>query len=227
MLALRTSYITPPGGYRYYDADLDQMIAAVSLDALVREAAQMRKINGLPPVKDFAKVVEDYICSRLPVELTKQIDVVSVRGAGSPSSLPSPIPHGNDSPFPGLVLRESECVSRTMALLRRAKVWLHGHWAAAAPRIHTCRACAMNVREPCCYSCKIESVFAASSGIVPPRTTDVSFMGVCAADLTFLKAVIPTDDPDAYEVYPRRVYPRHCWKLKKEIITDDRTQEET
>jgi hypothetical protein len=211
MLMLARPNVTPPGGFHYRDPDLDVEFEGQNVEHLAAQVARARQINRLPEVPDLAAVVEDVLCRNLPASLTRKVVPAGRAGAAGTgsSSLTPPSPQSQSA-----AVSESEAIQHTLKLLRRAPRLIS--WNMAVPRASLCRSCPFNTMEPCCYGCKVESVFAVHVGSVRYRAgSDMSYAGVCAVDKTFCKAVMRVNDP---KVFGAGGYPVHCWKLIKETL---------
>jgi hypothetical protein len=66
MLKLRKKHVTPPGGYRYHDPDLNMNFSANTLATLVSNVATTRKINSKETIPNLAEIIEDSICQVIP-----------------------------------------------------------------------------------------------------------------------------------------------------------------
>ena len=214
MFQLAKPDVTPPGGYWYYDPDLETKYSEGLLATLVATVDRQRRINNLEVPPDLSNIIEDAICRKLPDELRK------VR----PAEPPNPCSGPPDGPFPSLsptpstksnrttVITERVAIHRTLSILRRTTRLIP--WDEAVPRTTVCRRCIHNVREPGCYSCKTESVFSPRVGKTP--LGPFNFMGICDVDQSFLKATMRVDTP-CFGVdtssFGEGAYPPFCWKL--------------
>jgi hypothetical protein len=208
MLRLARPDVTPPGGFHYRDPDLDVEFEGHNVEHLTVQVNRARLINHLPPILDMASVIEDAICRGIPACLTVPAERAERTQGATP--LASPYPH----PAPGARVSESAALLATMKILRRAPRLIS--WDMAAPRASICRGCECNTQEPCCYGCKLASVFATHVGSVRYRSgSDMSYAGVCSADSTFTKATLRVNDPPVFAAFE---YPAHCWKLRKEVL---------
>ncbi len=66
MLRLAKRSTTPPGGFRYIDADTDYRFKAPTMQQLVKKVAAHRHANELDIPSDIYEIIEDWICRRLP-----------------------------------------------------------------------------------------------------------------------------------------------------------------
>jgi len=190
--------VTPRTGYVYTDPDtgcrFDETLHQALVDAVVRH----RKANGLPLAPNLSEIIEDDICRRNPAAF--RVDRPPVAAV-----LPTP-----PSPRRGTVSL-SDAISRTLRVLR-ARTGQKVLSTVVRDRGAICRACEHNVGEPCCYSCKVESVFSPIVG-KKHRNLSTVLVGVCTVDNTFTKAVVWIPSSTAYE----DEYPESCWKRKKEV----------
>lgn len=215
MLHITERTITPPGGYYYYDPDLEIRFKAGTLDSLIQKVTRGRKINNLLVNAHLARLIEHTLCTLIPECLTSEdnsgVPSLTAESDGTVLLATPPVSRTRSR------ITESEALRCTVSLLRRNPPLLS--WAEAALRTHACHGCVFNVQEPCCYSCRVGSVFSPYTGKVPAVT--FNSMGVCAADATFTKAVIRVSDPDRFQAFSDTPYPDVCWKLKPKEQDDE------
>lgn len=207
MLRLARPEITPPGGFRYHDPDLNRDFTAPVMSSLVLAVNRVRSANGLVPVD--TTVVEDWLCQQLPRQFSRLLSSPAGRRTKAAALPPVPIPSTQAARvLPG------EAMAATMKFLRRGTGIVD--WDRAAPRASICRTCQFNAQEPVCFSCKLSSVFAPIVGTIRYKTgSPINFAGVCACDGTYLKATLGV---------PAKLftgaYPDHCWKRQVEPIQE-------
>jgi len=200
MLKLARPTVTPPGGYWYYDPDLDTRFTENLLVDLVLLVSRTRKLNGLEVPPDFSAIVEDSICQRLPAELVSPVQEKKT-GARPAERV---LPHSPLQTRAPVFFSRTQLLRATSQIIRQRPALVS--WDDAVERVKVCRRCPLNRREPGCYSCTLESVFRPAVGKLPP-TEDFKYAGVCTADGTYLKALARVAEFPEPELYPD-----FCWK---------------
>lgn len=195
--------ITPRTGYVYTDPDTGVRFEESLHRTLVDTVARHRRANKLAVPPNLSDIIEDAICRMNPASFRTDRPVV----AGSPASPPHPQQRG--------AVSLSAATAATLRVLRARTSPLVDS-TVVRERAAICRACAENLREPCCYSCKVESVFSPIVG-AKHRNLSTAMLGVCGADNTFTKAVVWVSGSRAFI----SVYPGACWKTTKEIEDGD------
>ena len=71
MLRFAKQNVTPPGSYRYIDADTNQQFTSENMGTLVSQVRMHRKANSLSAIPDLHSVIEDWICQRMPAGICK------------------------------------------------------------------------------------------------------------------------------------------------------------
>jgi hypothetical protein len=206
LLQLKLRNVTPRNGYVYTDPDTGLELRGPMLQDLVNLVVRHRGVNNLPIAPNIAALVEDAVCRANPPSFSRPAPT-PVRGPAASSASVDALAALPEASTP---VTTSDCVRRTLVLLRRSPRRLSAE--DAGPRHLVCRACAANVAEPTCYECFVESVFVPQVG--RHKAPWNKFLGMCAIDRTFTKAVIRMKDTDAFAGIN---YPEPCWKITRTI----------
>ena len=70
LLKFRKRNVTPPGGYAFQDPDSEHVIVAGTFDQLVQQVKQHRKANDFEVPDNISDIIEDWICQRIPLDMT-------------------------------------------------------------------------------------------------------------------------------------------------------------
>ena len=70
LMKFRRKDVVPPGGYQYQDPDTEHITVAGTFKDLIRIASTHRIANKLEVTLDFPAIVEDWICRRIPLDMT-------------------------------------------------------------------------------------------------------------------------------------------------------------
>jgi len=195
--------ITPRSGYAYTDPDTGVKFDEPVHRTLVSSVARHRRANKIPVPPDLSEIIEDAICKINPPSFRK----------------PRPVPGPLSPSFPPGTTRSglppvsrATATNNTLKILKKRSHPL-ADIAEVVRRARICLACGFNKAEPCCYSCFVEDIF---NGVIGRhKKLQTQFVGLCAADMTFSKAVINVN----FEFDPS-LYPEMCWKRGEKDVQD-------
>ena len=196
MQLLAKKGITPPGGFRYIDEDTKQEFKAPSKDVLVKRATVHRVSNSLEVPNNFAEIIEDWICQRMPPGVCKNSDGHVSRGGK----------HGSSTATSAI--RGSSAMSRLMRKSKRKPV----SQKIADSRALVCSSCSQNVRMSGCMGCR------GIKGIIQEMrnnkgTKHDKRLYVCNISGILNHIQIFIDDRTIRETMKTKLYPDSCWKL--------------
>jgi len=194
LLTLLDRSLVPPGGFAYTDKDTRNRIVAGDLQGLVRLATQHRVINGFEVPDNFAAIIEDDICRRIPLALVRPSPNAVTRYIGS----------------------TSEITGKTDALMRAAK--RNGgkmlcETREAESRGMKCLACPMNARTMC-PSCNGVLDWLKINWHLPSFSFDPRLY-VCRLNGILNKAQIHLAGPVLVSLAGKKslsAMPDNCWK---------------
>ena len=193
LLVFRLPTQTPRSGYVYTDHVTEVAFNAPTLHGLIANVRNHYRVNSLLVPSDLDAVIEDHVCRLNPPSFS----------VPRPELKPlKPLPPSRGA------YSTNQVISRTSLALRGATRML-SMVEIKDSRFPCCTGCCYNVREPCCYTCLIESIFNPKLGAHVPKAT--KFIGMCSLDRTFTKATSHIEN--APEVFAGTAeYPEQCWK---------------
>jgi hypothetical protein len=196
-LKLRDPSITPPCGYKYTDPETHLAMSAPTLAALITKVRRHRAANQLSVDPELSAVIEDAVCRQCPPNFVRNT------------------PRKGQAPRENFDVRRSTVgvIKSTYLAIKRAEGY--SLLMDFVSRMKVCRKCPENVKEPCCYSCYADMVFAPHVG--KTYSEALKFFGVCNCDGTFLKVAMRLNAPGTFV---GSEYPDECWKklLQKEDV---------
>lgn len=195
-LTFRNRMIVPPGGYRYVDPEDNFEHVASSLDALVEMATRHRRANKIDVPDDFAAIVEDWICQKIPMTMTSAYQ--KARKVAE-FSLTTQTIQG----VTGACLRTWRMNGRRCASGRIAQ-----------DRADTCEACDHNTRRAACASC--QGLTAWVKQWLGRTVINNNMMYVCDITAVMNSAMVHMPNRVVRQLTPESLRTRHpatCWKV--------------
>ena len=186
---LRKPNMTPPGGWRYFDQDLNRWFSGDTLTQVQDAVVRARSVNHLSVPKDFLALIEHQVCTRVPASLRIRREGVS------------PALRAYHKTSASAILETSVFI-RSGPLAPQSAVDSHAV---------TCLSCPHNGPEFRCYPCYLKGVFSGILGKEHRSSYDTK-LGICQIDGTILKAAVhilpPAENPNNTR------FPDGCWKRK-------------
>jgi len=70
LLKFRRPNVVPPGGYKYLDPNKNHKIIGSTKNDLIEKVVKYRRANEFEIEPNLPDIIEDWICRRIPIELT-------------------------------------------------------------------------------------------------------------------------------------------------------------
>ena len=136
LLTFRKASTVPPGGYKYLDPNNEFLIVGSTLQDLINRVVVYRKANNFDVEPDLPAIIEDWICQRIPQELTS---------AYSKNTAPT-LTNATSATVSGA----TQFLLKQFRLNGRKKINLED----AKKRAAICRKCPDNTKTVACASCQ-------------------------------------------------------------------------
>jgi len=193
---LKYPNMEPPGGWVYKDLDTNVWLQSLkSLDDLVLQCTNHRRINKLEIQDKFAEFIESTICYR--------VDPTLVSGLSE------------DHDPSGEMISFFKANNRTTQFLSS---WTNSGKKVvddkiSATRSALCVNCDFNAKH-ICLTCK--GVDQWIHGWNHGKTPNDNRLGICKCDAVIIFASVHAEKPALIDKGVKAIYPEYCWKFAKE-----------
>ena len=194
---LKYRSMEPPGGWVFKDLDTNFWTQShQSLDDLVQQCANHRRLNKLTTRDDFAQFIEASICYRVDPSLV----------IGLPEN-------HNPSKEMLTLFKVNKYTTNFLQNWQRSGAQIVSQ-EEATNRAAVCVNCDLNAKH-ICLTCK--GIDEWIYGWNHRKTSHDKQLGICNCDAIILFASVHAVNPEVkLKGYPV-LYPDHCWKKEKEL----------